>query len=517
MDSLGYESTYLIYGAGVVVERQTQLVQRDGELYRVLDALDIPLTLTGDWGADAPKLQAVGDMALRQALADAQDPTKGAYMNGIRGRTVGSRLDDSVSVKDDHGAAGGGAKGDGIADDTAAIMAAWTAATISGKTLIFPQGKYNHTGLNLAFAYLHIHAIGRVELHNTAPGLALKLDQGVTGNMRGLVFDGDFVITGNSLSTDGLFIRPIHDSHIKANVRDVPGTAFVINYGVLTKYDLRCSIEDGSFNIAPSKGVLIDRRAVGQYVADYDLHLVIEGIPRVGVHNVECVGSRFSGGSEYNTKGYQDSASCRDNTFSSFWCEGNTSGFDFEINSERPVFINCKGTGGTNAHAYSAQSGYYHDIGDRRFYDILINIQTKDSGMTGPVSISGIPGVSRNDANRISVAGVGNYTSIATTTARPELSGRILPNTNAIQLFLSDPNIAAIALDSSALVSGSSLILSGQLSKAVDHIGSDVGVLHGGMPAGGACPKGWPPPTFVASCQARAARWRGVRQALGCV
>lgn len=50
MDSLGYESTYLIYGAGVVVERQTQLVQRDGELYRVLDALDIPLTLTGDWG-----------------------------------------------------------------------------------------------------------------------------------------------------------------------------------------------------------------------------------------------------------------------------------------------------------------------------------------------------------------------------------------------------------------------------------------------------------------------------------
>ncbi|MNM53677.1 hypothetical protein D3C81_647820 [compost metagenome] len=65
----GYESVYLTYGAGVVVERQTQLVQRSGELYRVMNAADIPLTLTGTWATDAPKLQAVGDAALRQALA----------------------------------------------------------------------------------------------------------------------------------------------------------------------------------------------------------------------------------------------------------------------------------------------------------------------------------------------------------------------------------------------------------------------------------------------------------------
>lgn len=65
----GYESVYLTYGPGVVVERQTQLVQRSGELYRVMNAADIPLTLTGTWATDAPKLQAVGDAALRQALA----------------------------------------------------------------------------------------------------------------------------------------------------------------------------------------------------------------------------------------------------------------------------------------------------------------------------------------------------------------------------------------------------------------------------------------------------------------
>ncbi|MCO8261469.1 GDSL-type esterase/lipase family protein [Pseudomonas asiatica] len=71
----GYESVYLTYGAGVVVERQTQLVQRAGELYRVMNASDIPLTLTGTWATDAPKLQAVGDAALRQALASSTGAT----------------------------------------------------------------------------------------------------------------------------------------------------------------------------------------------------------------------------------------------------------------------------------------------------------------------------------------------------------------------------------------------------------------------------------------------------------
>lgn len=79
----GYESVYLVYGAGVVVQRQTQLVQRDGELYRVTDASDIPLTLTGVWATDSLKLKSVGDAALRQILSDDSDPYKGS---GVIGR-----------------------------------------------------------------------------------------------------------------------------------------------------------------------------------------------------------------------------------------------------------------------------------------------------------------------------------------------------------------------------------------------------------------------------------------------
>ncbi|POF93241.1 hypothetical protein [Pseudomonas putida] len=107
----GYESVYLVYGVGVVVERQTQLVQRDGELYRVMNATDIPLTLTGTWATDAPKLQAVGDAALRQALA----LPSGMDLVGASGGTVGDFLPTRVHVRKF------GVVGNGVADDSDAL------------------------------------------------------------------------------------------------------------------------------------------------------------------------------------------------------------------------------------------------------------------------------------------------------------------------------------------------------------------------------------------------------------
>lgn len=66
----GYESIYVQYEAAAVVERPTHLVQREGDLYRVTDQASLPLTLTGVWATDAPKLTAVGDASLRAALAE---------------------------------------------------------------------------------------------------------------------------------------------------------------------------------------------------------------------------------------------------------------------------------------------------------------------------------------------------------------------------------------------------------------------------------------------------------------
>lgn len=123
----GYESVYLSYGAGVVVQRQTQLVQRSGELYRVMNAADIPLTLTGTWATDEPKLQAVGDAALRAALAS---DTGGSYVKhkvsgtGAQARSAAERWEEDRRPTDF-------AKGDAVTNDSAAFTA--FEAVVSGK------------------------------------------------------------------------------------------------------------------------------------------------------------------------------------------------------------------------------------------------------------------------------------------------------------------------------------------------------------------------------------------------
>ncbi|MGN7501334.1 hypothetical protein ACTHO9_33145, partial [Pseudomonas lactis] len=52
----GFESVFIPYAAGAIIDRATQLVQRNGELYRVINQADLPLTLTGNWAADELKL-----------------------------------------------------------------------------------------------------------------------------------------------------------------------------------------------------------------------------------------------------------------------------------------------------------------------------------------------------------------------------------------------------------------------------------------------------------------------------
>lgn len=67
--SQGWESVFVQYAAGAVVHRPTQLIEREGELYRVALQSNLPLTLDGAWAVDAQKLVAVGNQPLRQQLS----------------------------------------------------------------------------------------------------------------------------------------------------------------------------------------------------------------------------------------------------------------------------------------------------------------------------------------------------------------------------------------------------------------------------------------------------------------
>ncbi|MFV3015260.1 hypothetical protein ACM9HO_06085, partial [Pseudomonas sp. KHB2.9] len=78
----GWEPVFVQYAAGASVQRPTQLIERNGELYRVALQSLLPLALTGTWATDAPKLVAVGNYPLRQELADPDDISKGSSMLG---------------------------------------------------------------------------------------------------------------------------------------------------------------------------------------------------------------------------------------------------------------------------------------------------------------------------------------------------------------------------------------------------------------------------------------------------
>jgi len=139
LDSTGFENPPLNYvdGTPLQVERVSQLVARDENLYTVRRPALFPYALTGIWATDQTHLVLRNDQTIRQDLSNHTDRDKGSWM--VAGTVQ------VVNVKNF------GAAGDGVADDTAAIQAALDSITNSflttqqrsgGATLYFPEGIY---------------------------------------------------------------------------------------------------------------------------------------------------------------------------------------------------------------------------------------------------------------------------------------------------------------------------------------------------------------------------------------
>lgn len=90
----GYE-TPVPYSTGLLFERYTQLIERDGEFYRAKPGV-IPFTTIGDWATDSANLVAVGDASIRSELGSEY----GAELVKLDGRSVADTTRDTVNVKD---------------------------------------------------------------------------------------------------------------------------------------------------------------------------------------------------------------------------------------------------------------------------------------------------------------------------------------------------------------------------------------------------------------------------------
>lgn len=90
MDASGYEPP-MVYIPGLTLERPTQTVSYLGSEYRVKSQF-LPLKTT-TWAVDELKLKLIGDDSLRQDVANATDPTKGAAILGRVGVVIASVKD----------------------------------------------------------------------------------------------------------------------------------------------------------------------------------------------------------------------------------------------------------------------------------------------------------------------------------------------------------------------------------------------------------------------------------------
>ncbi|MDX3924002.1 glycosyl hydrolase family 28-related protein [Pseudomonas aeruginosa] len=140
----GYEPVPLEYvdGSPLTVDRPTQLIERDGNLYSVKLPASFPVELTGNWATDQNLLVAQVDRSLRQQLRDSGGSgmlgfnASESYPSDTIGYEVNTLMALKVVVVTNYGATG-----NGTTDDTAAIQAAIAAAG-PYSDVVFPSGTY---------------------------------------------------------------------------------------------------------------------------------------------------------------------------------------------------------------------------------------------------------------------------------------------------------------------------------------------------------------------------------------
>ncbi|HCL4381821.1 TPA: hypothetical protein N2D20_005657, partial [Pseudomonas aeruginosa] len=150
LDAQGFEPGFLEYvdGSPLTVDRPTQLIQRDGNLYSVKRPADFPLNLTGNWATDQNLLVAQTDQSLRQDLS----ASNGGTNVGFRSRNVDAKLNEIISLGDFGGVAdySGIPEYDGndgsritATDNTAAFSALITEAISRGDACVhIPAGHW---------------------------------------------------------------------------------------------------------------------------------------------------------------------------------------------------------------------------------------------------------------------------------------------------------------------------------------------------------------------------------------
>ena len=295
--------------------------------------------------------------------------------------------------------------------------------------ILHMAGSYSFDSLNIAKENLKISCGPSTVLTHTGAGQALLIDGGgIDGSGNGIgqgffnfELRGKPLIKGNAATTDGVFIRAMQHSKIAARAKDCV-TAFRINFGVCTEYDLTCSVNQGGFAITPTAGLITDKRASGDYVQDCWFTVRMEGINGTGIELNNTNGCEIKGTSEACTTGITNAATCARNRFVGMDLESNTVR-DLQDYGENATYEDCLAlsTGGDdNAQMISSRGAKF--IGG---FWRTVNVQSTSSDTL-------FIGVATSDNASLGFKGAGSYKTIdcvkqdttgATTVRMPDLLG----------------------------------------------------------------------------------------------
>lgn len=119
------------------------------------------------------------------------------------------------------------------------------------------------------------------------------------------------------------------------------------------------------------------------------------------------------------------------------------------------------GTGGTSAHTYVWQTGYYTRIGNSVHFHAVVRVSALDAGMTGTARINlvGLPASQNATLNNV-VCNVA-LQSVTLSASRTHAFGRIDLNTNIVEIYEEGSNVTASLMPVSNLTASAIIWVSG--------------------------------------------------------
>jgi hypothetical protein len=277
------------------------------------------------------------------------------------------------------------AKGDGVADDTAALTTfrdalATLAAAGQAPRGVIPAGVYKYSvSPNWAIDNLNVEALGEVRLRYTGTGNALIFDGGVAagGGVFGVRF-GRCIVEAPATAQHGVWCLSVHRSVIDVQVRGCgPTSAGVyLQWCVASRFP-HCTVsylpESWYLGAKPKYGLVLAGAGPG-YPTSYctfDTPLM-EQVSDVGIFIESGLGNVFLGGASEANAGYglRIEAGSYLNRFYGTDFEQNPAmgtGLDLLINGHSNEFHGCDSDGNTHISTATAKhnlwvGGSYHLI-----------------------------------------------------------------------------------------------------------------------------------------------------------